>query len=296
MNLPNIFDNSNNILFAGIGGGFDIFGAIPLWVELRKRNKNFVFSNYNGKAQKFNDEIYPESYLKKILLENKVDIPVYILPKTGVNAYIEIYKYIIDTHHCDTIVAIDGGIDSLMTGDEENAGTILEDFVSLYALDSFDKIKYLVCTGFGTELEEDISHYHALENLSSLCKSGGFLGSASLIANTEEFDIYRHICEWVWQYGHKSHVHTKIISAVLGEFGDKNLYDGVESNILGASSVKNFSNPFMGIYWFFDLPKVLKTNKLYDSLAVTTTKTDVLMIFRQFLTETKLRKKQNLPW
>lgn len=69
MNLPDIFSDSKNILFAGIGGGFDLFGAIPLWVNLRRKPRKFAFSNYNGVSKEFTDnpDIYPELQLNELL-------------------------------------------------------------------------------------------------------------------------------------------------------------------------------------------------------------------------------------
>jgi len=37
MNMPDCFLNAKRILFAGVGGGFDIFTALPLWVKLKDK-------------------------------------------------------------------------------------------------------------------------------------------------------------------------------------------------------------------------------------------------------------------
>src|SRR6516164_11604471 len=119
MNLPVNFKESNRILLAGIGGGFDVFTGIPLWVTLRDE-KYFVFSNYNATAKEFtNDPItYPEKELKDLLVHNKFDIPVYVMPKVGPVLQSKHYKKIIEENKIDTIIAVDGGVDSLTQGDE----------------------------------------------------------------------------------------------------------------------------------------------------------------------------------
>ena len=298
MNFPDVFQNSKNILFAGIGGGFDIFGAIPLWVSLRNSEKKFAFSNYNPSYVKFTEapDIYPESQLNEFFKNNKFIIPFYVLPKIGVKPYVEMYNKIIKDNNIDTVVAIDGGVDSLMHGDEDGAGTILEDFANLIALDKVNcSTKLLVCSGFGTELEEDVCHHHVLENMATLVKNEGFLGSCSLIGSTEEFNLYKQACEWVWTQGRKSHIQTKVISSVLGLWGDTNAYSDIEANVVGVKGVKNYLSPLMAIYWFFKLDKVAEENVLYNQLVNTVTKTDLLMAFRQTI-DNKKRPKKLLPW
>src|ERR1043165_777935 len=49
LNLP-IFDqlaNSQNILIAGAGGGFDVFAGLPLYFTLRDAGKNVHLANYS---------------------------------------------------------------------------------------------------------------------------------------------------------------------------------------------------------------------------------------------------------
>jgi len=283
--VPNWIENhSKNIMFVGLGGGFDIFGAIPLWMHLNKWvDKNFVFVNYNIAAKKFmdlrvEDGIYPESLFKWI------EQPVYTLPPSGVKNQVKFFEAIIEEHQVDTIIGIDGGVDSLMHGDEKNCGTILEDFTTLAAIDEF-KIpsKCVVCCGFGTESEEGLCHYLILENMAQLVSQNAFLGCCSLTSDMEEFKIYKRICEATWNNGRKSHIHTKVISAILGKFGKQNFYEGIESNTVGDKAKEEFITPLMSIFWFFDFDAVVKNNKLIPELKAGATRTDSLLIYRQFL-------------
>lgn len=296
MNIPDCFSNAKRILFAGVGGGFDIFTALPLWVKLE--GKEFVFSNYNGHVKKLTTppESYPEERLNALLLKNKFEIPFYVLPKVGVKSYLTMYKEIVKTHNIDTVVAVDGGVDSLMHGDEDGAGTILEDFANLIALDQIECDKFLVCAGFGSELEEDVCHHHVLENIAQLCENGGFLGSCSLLNGSKEFEVYKDICDWVWADGRKSHVQTKVISAAVGVFGAKSLYDNVEANVFDNVGSKNYISPLTSMYWFFDLHKVMQKNVLYDTLNKTATSTDLLMAYRQSIDAVKKRPRKVFPY
>jgi len=293
MNLPPL-DLGEKILFAGLGSGFDIFGAIPLWVKLREDEKKFIFTNCNLAAKKFNEDVYPESSLKQILIANEMDVPVYTLPKTGVKSQREMFETIVEEHQPDTIIAVDGGVDSLMHGDEEGCGTIIEDFISLAALDLLPiKKKYVVCCGFGTELEEGVCHHSALENIALLIAQGGFLGCCSLLKDTKEFKIYKDVCEFVWSKGsRKSHIHTRVISAALGKFGDDNLYDNIWPNLVG-QELQNYILPLMPIYWFFDFNKVIANNKLIHLIRDSISSVDVSIIYKQFLANTEMRKRKS---
>lgn len=298
MNLPIDFRDSKRILFAGIGGGFDIFTALPLWVRLRRKRSNFVLSNYNGLAKEFTStpETYPEKELSQILKSNEFNVPVYVIPKLGVKLQAKYYQQIVEDNEIDTVIAVDGGVDSLMQGDEANGGTMLEDFISLTALGQLKNVKkYLVCAGFGAEVEEGLCHYQVLESMSLICRQGGFLGSCSLLQD-EEFDIYKQICEWVWKKGRKSHIQTRIISSAMGAFGEKSLYDNIEANVASPSQNKCCNSLLSSIYWFFDLETVLKNNKLKHLLESTNIFTDALMLYRQFLSENILRAFKSLPY
>lgn len=294
MDIMKLLENSNRILFAGIGGGFDIFGALPLYYKIR--DKKVIFSNYNASCKEFCyiPQSYPEKDLDELLLSV---IPFYMIPKNGVQSQLKHYKQIIEDNNIDTIVAVDGGVDSLMHGDEEDSGTILEDFVSMIALNELKvENKILSCIGFGTELEEGVCHHHVLENIAQLCKEDGFLGCEALIKGSEEFEFYKFYCEEVWKKGRKSHIHTKIISSIMGYFGEENLYDGVEANVVSGYEMKNYLTPLMNLYWFFNLDKVVKNNILANKLRSTISWTDVLLTYRQFLNNNGIKRgKYRLP-
>lgn len=302
MNLPIQFKNQN-ILIAGAGGGFDVFAGLPLLYVLEKQNK-VVLASFSDKKD-FVSEIaakdhYPEGFL---------DQKCYLIPRAGVQLVRKSYKEIIAQNNIDVIILVDGGIDSLMTGDEINRGTVLEDFISLaavggkndyhpigvhsqtelnMAMDINEDLRklpklYLACVGFGTEQEEEIDQNVVLENMAALNREGAFLGVSALVSGSEIFKKYKETCERVWQNGRKSHIHSRIIPAVEGRYGMIET-EGVDARLADLSGLKDFKpfvHPLMSIYWFYDLLKVVKLNKAIGLLEKSNTIPDAIMLLRE---------------
>jgi hypothetical protein len=305
LNLPVNLTHYNSILFLGIGGGFDVYGSIPIFTHSSLKGKKVTFANLNSTIQPPNGlqttvpgGDTPEGRLAEWLVnEGYSDCNVYTLPKCGVKkmkAYLELIKV---ENEIDFIMCVDGGVDSLMTGEEEGAGTIIEDTITMSAVTELEGVvTCLMCVGFGAEMEEGVCHYSALENISKITENGGFWGCCSLITGNPNYESYKKACEHGWDGVRKSHIHTKVISSVEGKFGDENLYDGIDAQV-GGTKVINWINPLMSIMWFFDLDKVMMRNKLDVPFSITNTYTDVLMIYRQMIDQlaTTRRSKKCLP-
>jgi hypothetical protein len=138
-----------------MGGGFDVFCGLPVYFELKKAGKevhlaNFSFSNvvdYNG-GKKLTDTLagvnakfdyaavnFPEIHLSRWFLEHrKEDITIWCFQKTGADPLLNNYNILIKHLNIDGVILTDGGVDSLMTGDEEEMGTLIEDAISLFAV------------------------------------------------------------------------------------------------------------------------------------------------------------------
>ncbi len=290
---------SKNTLFLGIGGGFDVYGSIPLFAQYRDTTTRFFFANVNASVKSLlvypgHEYHCPEGYLSDWLQRECYNTSVYALPRLGVKLLRQYLENIIKEHFIDTIVCIDGGVDSLMTGDEEGAGTILEDFVTMQAVSELQVSKILVCLGFGTETDENVCHNFVLENMAALNADGAFLGCSALIKDSLEYRLYKEVCEHAWVPGRrKSHIHTKIISAVEGRFGNNSMYSDVDPQLAGDTNCVNYINPLMSIMWFYDFNKVLARNKLVKILENSNTNTDVLMLYRA--NKPQLRKRQHIP-
>lgn len=296
MNIPKTdLDNANTIAIVGLGGGFDAFTGLPF--VFHWTNKKFIFVNTgqpstdNSKSYtKSNPSNYPEGLMPHI--EN-ID-SVYSVFRLGVKPVKFALNEIFEKHSVDCVLAVDGGVDSLATGDEEDYGTILEDFITLAALDDDIQIpKVLCCAGFGCETEENMNHYRILENMSQL--SNSFLGSFSLTSRMPEFIQYKKICEEVWNNNRKSHIHTKIISAVLGSFDKDNIYCDVDPKILSSTN-HVFISILSSIFWMFNLQDVLDRNKIIDFIKPGNTFVDCKLLLKQFMiNQVKLRSHENIP-
>lgn len=307
LNLPDEVLSGKNYLIVGAGGGFDIFGAVPFLQTLLilKQGHSVTLGSYNtsGSCKKLeqNSETYPEKQLSDWLKKKRyVNVDLWTFPKVGVQALKKMYEELIDRYEIDTLILIDGGVDSLMHGDEEGAGTLLEDSISLTAADLCNDVdrKILCCLGFGTELEEGVCHYSVLENMAHLARRQALLGGCVLCSHMKNYIEYKDACENAWENGRKSHIQTKIISAIEGEFGDTNLYEGVDAQVLGNEKPVNFISQLMSTFWFYELKAVTQENKLCKLLRPTQTSTDALMVYRQAIDQLNAfqRKRKWIPY
>jgi hypothetical protein len=182
----------------------------------------------------------------------------------------------------DGILLIDGGVDSLVRGDEAELGTAIEDLTSLYAVNQLSDIpnRILACIGFGAE--QNLTHAHIFENIASLTKAGGFLGACSLTSQMESYQAYDEAVMYVQsnEFQDPSVINSSIVSAVRGNYGDYHLTEKTKRSQLWISSL-------MPIYWFFDFDCVVKQNMLLPEM-------DGTMLFRDALYKV-IAKAERIP-
>jgi len=289
LNLP-ILDQiakSNSVLIAGMGGGFDVFCGLPIYFELQQMGKdvhlaNLSFADIAGlnDGEEITDTLvgvtadiegdfdyFPEFYLAQWLYEELGDdIPIWCFEKTGARPYIKNYEVLIEELAIDAIILIDGGIDSLLHGDEPEIGTMFEDTVSLLAVREMRNVpvRILACVGLGIETE--IGYAHLFENISTLIRCGAFLGSCSLTRQMESYRRYEEAVLAVFdaQPGYPSVINSSLISAVQGHYGNHHLTKKTEGSSLHISAL-------MGIYWFFDARLTADQNRVLPHLRTTYT-------------------------
>jgi hypothetical protein len=294
LNLP-ILDqlaNCKNLLIAGMGGGFDIFCGLPIYFELKNHGINAHLANFSfsdienvdfgvrlsktlvGVTPKINRvyPYFPEFHLVNWFKETRnEDVTVWCFHKTGAVPLTENYKILADHLSLDGILLIDGGVDSLVRGDEAELGTAIEDLTSLYAVNQLSNIstRLLACLGFGAE--QNLTHAHILENIASLTKAGGFLGSCSLTPQMDSYHSYDEAVTFVQnnEFQDPSVINSSIVSAVRGNYGDYHLTEKTKRSKLWIS-------PLMPLYWFFDFDCVVKQNMLLPEMEGT-------MLFREAL-------------
>ncbi len=319
LNLPILdqLESAKNILIAGAGGGFDVFAGLPIYFALRELGKtvhlaNFSFTDleitaYVSKTEKIIPDLLlgalgsveiplpycPEAYLAQWFHEVRGDtVTVWMFANTGAVPLTDAYQTLVEHLAIDAIVLVDGGVDSIMRGDEAGAGTIVEDTLSLIAVEPLAvPVKLLACIGFGTEVEEAVCHYSALENMAGLIKADAFYGSCALVKQMDAFQQFEAACRYVWEQPKhtSSHITTRVIPAVHGEFGNFQMYKHKFPTPILVS-------PLMLQYWFFDARTVIARNLLRDPLRTTRTKHEAMQRAAYFMSLTPARGRRSLPY
>jgi hypothetical protein len=138
---------------------------------------------------------------------------------------VEDYALLVDHLNIEAVILVDGGVDSLMHGDEQQPGSLIDDTLSVAAASTLDlPVKLLACLGFGAEIE--VCHHHALENMATLTREGAFYGACALVQAMEVYQLYESACRYVFEKENhsKSHINNHVMSAVLGKFGYDLIY------------------------------------------------------------------------
>jgi hypothetical protein len=205
-----------NILVAGCGGGFDVFAGVPLAQHLITMGRNVVFANFSftnlwlcggeqitptmWRVDQESSEIpyFPEKWLAEWLTTRGQAAPIYAFAKSGVRPLSAAYDWIIDHHQIDLVLLIDGGTDSILFGDEPGLGSVVEDAVSIVAVDkAAGEQAVLAAIGFGVDHYHGVSHHAFLENVARLTSDGGFLGAFSLTRHrgSRRLSRSRRLCQ-----------------------------------------------------------------------------------------------------
>ncbi|MBA3873397.1 MAG: DUF1152 domain-containing protein [Anaerolineae bacterium] len=292
LNLPIIdrVSNSKSILIAGMGGGFDIFCGLPIYFELKALGLNVHLANYSfspfenlSNGTFLTDSLvgvtadaespyhyFPERYLAKWFREKRrQEITIWNFEKTGVRPLLENYQTLISHLKIDAIILIDGGVDSLLRGDETDVGTLLEDTVSLIAVSELKDVpvRMIACVGMGAEI--DIAYTQIFENIAKLTELDAFLGACALTKRMTTYQDYEDALLFVQSRPAQdpSVINSSVISAVQGKHGNFHLTAKTKGSKLSIS-------PLMSIYWFFELPAVARRNLLFSEMRYTDTITD----------------------
>jgi hypothetical protein len=281
-----------NLLIAGMGGGFDVFCGLPIYFELRRHGKtvhlaNLTFADvqYAKNAVQLSDSLvgvtaetksvllyFPELHLARWLKEARgEEATVWCLYASAARPLLAAYQMLAEHLSVDGILLVDGGVDSLMRGDEAEMGTVLEDALSLAAVSQLGdmNLRQIACIGMGTE--QDLTHAHTLENMSALTEQGAFLGSCALIRKMEAYQAYEAAVTFVHSQRSQdpSIINASIISAAQGKHGDFHLTEKTKGNRL-------YISPLMPLYWFFDLPAVAERNLFLRELRRSDTRLEAM--------------------
>ena len=308
LNLPVLdqLTSCRNLLIAGMGGGFDVFCGLPIFFELRRRGQtvhlaNFSFSNiqnFHGgirlseslvgvTADTSGQSLYfPELYLARWFQDARQEsVPIWCFHKTGARPLLRNYQLLIEHLAVDGVLLVDGGVDSLVRGDEAETGSLIEDATSLFAVSELKDLKarLLVCLGLGAE--GHLACGQVLENIAGLSSAGGFLGACALTAQMAVYRAYEAavLAVQAREFQDPSVINSSIISAVQGHFGDYHLTEKTRGSSLSIS-------PLMSLYWFFDLAAVCARNLFLGRLGETETFIDALRVYAGFAGKTPRRR------
>lgn len=274
---------SRSILLACCGGGFDVFGGLPLYFALRSAGKSVHLANFSfslpedafpfialspGYRERLiaptllaadadlapQGSYFPEVYLARWFRERGEEVTVYTFATSGAAQLAQGYRTLAARLGLDAVVLIDGGADSLMRGDEEDLATPSEDIASIVSVDALDvPVKILSCVGFGVDWHHGLCHARAVEAAADLQADGGFLGLLSILPGMPESALFREACEYAFSRmpGQESVVASSILSAIEGRFGDHHAYERTRGGKLWIS-------PLMSAYWSFRLDAVAR--------------------------------------
>lgn len=292
--------DASSMLIAGAGGGFDVYGGLPLAVALEGLGKKVYLANLSfsdlrrtpledwlapGVAAVApetvgNDDYFPERSLARWLAITGREPVVYAFPKSGVRPLRAAYTALVEQLDVDALVLVDGGTDILLRGDETGLGTPQEDMTSLAAVAGLDNIARLVVSvGFGVDAYHGVCHAHVLENLAALQRQNAFLGALSIPLDSPEGAAYlaavvHALAETPLR---PSIVHSQIASALRGEFGDVQATDRTRGTEL-------FVNPLMAMYLAVDLPALARTVEYLPFLEPTDHAYQVAQVIEAHLT------------
>ena len=76
---------------------------------------------------------YLSLYFKE---KHNADVPVYTFPRYGYRSLTLGYEAVVQRLGVDTVIAIDGGTDSLMKGNEFEVATVEEDYNTIFAVEA----------------------------------------------------------------------------------------------------------------------------------------------------------------
>ena len=310
LRLPSTIENSQCVLVAGAGGGFDVYAGLPIYERLRSLGKRVFLANLSfvplgaTSAQALTRALYaveptttgqdlyfPERTLAQFLSRQRENVTIYAFEKLGVAQICEGYAHLVELLGLDAIILVDGGTDILMRGDEAGLGTPAEDMASLASVAALSvPTRVVACVGFGIDSYHGVCHAHWLGNVADLMAEGACLGATALLRTMREVQLYLEAVNAadVATPLRPSIVNTSIASAIEGHFGDYHRNPRTNGS-------KLFINPLMSLLWTFDLASVARRNLYLERLSNTRTAWEILLEIESFREEVRHRRWESIP-
>ena len=302
----------SRVLVAGMGGGYDVVCGLPLFLALETLGCSVHLASFSSTplndigdamqhtqtlwevtAKSARPSYFPEGWLSRWFLENRSqDVPLWCFGASGVGPYYDSYSYLVKHLGIDTVILVDGGVDSLLRGDEYSLASPLEDALSLATVSRLDvPQKLLVTTAFSAERLDNISHAQVLARISDLTRAEAFYGVSALLPSSEEGRAFTNAGEYILSHQagmHQSVVLSSMLSALRGEFGEQvvNAY---------TQNTPPWISPLMTLYWFFDLAEVARQNLYLSRLQTTQTFSDAAECLHTFMKTRPKRGWESIP-
>lgn len=279
---------SQRVLIAGAGGGFDFLCGVPLMLALEAQGcethlANLTFTSFKNASEvrrhthslveitsaSSGDSYFPEKWLAQWFKERfRRELSIWCFEATGLVPYQQSYAYLVNHLQIDTILVVDGGVDSLLRGDEHSLGTPLWDALTVGAVHQLEgPQKLLASVAFGAERWDKISHAQALARIADLTRAAALLGVTSLLRAMDEGKYFMEAAQFIFDHQpgvRQSTVVSALLAALNGEFGERPVNAYTQATPLWVS-------PLMCLYWFFDLDEVARQKLFLPCLAGTQT-------------------------
>ena len=302
--------DAKSVLVAGAGGGYDVVCGVPLILALEARGISVHVASLASTpindidnavdhgpmlvevtAASTRPSYFPEGWLARWLSDRlNRSVSVFCFGATGVGPLHASYRYLIDKFDIDCVIAVDGGVDSLLRGDEFSLGSPLEDALTLTALSLIDGVDRVVAAvGFGAERLDRISHAQVLARIAELQRTGAWLGCEALTVDAAE--EMRRAGEYVLsnQKGmHNSVVVGSVLASIAGKFGDH----AVTPHSVNTTP---WVSPLMSLFWYFDLAEVARQNLYLSKLVNTSTFDEAVEALAAFMTTRPKRGWEEIP-
>ena len=290
------------VLMVGCGGGFDFVHSLILYDSLVKLGKTIIVGSYSfGNPLEIRGESMKEFEYECVSKGPRVFLvdsscegnPAYC-PEIGFCCFLDqkypgkaphsiyayyarafsvptlkgLYEALVDLHNVDAIIAVDGGSDSLMRGDEEGLGDPIEDAVTVAAISAICSpsitmsspapMGILAVIGFGCDRFNGVSDAASLRAVAELTKLGGFMGCIAIEPGSSALKCYQEGVACInANESFRSIISGSILASALGHFGSPNMTDlkgtvEFDARITHDSS-SLFLMPLMSFLWFFDV-------------------------------------------
>ena len=230
----------SRVLVAGAGGGYDVVCGLPLFLALEAAGHEVHLASFSstplndiGEAVRHTDALwevtaasarpsyFPEGWLSRWFSETRGrDVPVWCFGATGVGPYRASYQYLVNRLGIDAVLVVDGGVDSLLRGDEFSLASPLEDALTLAAVSLLEGPRLLLATtAFSAERLDNISHAQVLARIADLTRADALLGVSTLLPSSEEGKAFAEAAGYVLSHQegmHQSVVIGSLLSALRG--------------------------------------------------------------------------------